>query len=461
MIVTVYLNHLDDVLPFTIKVGDGNQSIKWLSQVIQSRIKQDNILRNEHKDDGVVVTGIRNSSRELINPVDCIYEHSDPTGMTVYVDITKELPSDQWANPITNEWQEAAFLRNDMHIKWNTEMEKWRDAYAPAKISKVDGASNGTKSLSSNFIQIGEEFTSADIKVAFDLDWSTIVWNCLNPKQLSDTSQFKLLQSTFHENYSVIYDLFNHYCGFGKVGERYGMSNIEFKHLVHLARIMNTVDNSQIIDDIFSKVTEISTKQSVSTLISSDSKALGTNSNFHPLLSRAEFVQAIVALAIYRDPESPTYGADTTELLTAKFTVYRDTLLRKYTLYNSNDPLVKQTSRDYFHQVKNTFKGWCSHHPALGLFMTLKDLIKLLLTSGIIEPEQQELLISKVLATQLNTKNSTWELEEVVFTEFLEIISQTATETIVITGIDNMSHGKKLRLAYNSLIDLEKSNLKK
>jgi hypothetical protein len=67
-----------------------------------------------------------------------------------------------------------------------------------------------------------------------------------------------------------------------------------------------------------------------------------------------------------------------------------------------------------------------------------------------------------MLATQLNTKGTSWELEEVVFTEFLEIISQTATETVVINGVDNMSHGKKLRLAYNSLIDLDKtSNVKK
>jgi len=461
MIVTVFLNGLNDIPSFTIKVGDGNQTIKWLAQVVQYRIKQDNILRNEHKDDGVVVIGIRNSSRELINPVDCIYEHAEPTGMTVYVDITTQLPSDEWSNPITNEWQEAAYLRNEVHMKWNTEIEQWRETYAPGKVSKEQGNSN-ISSLSSNFIQIGEEFTSADIKVAFDLDWKTIVWNILSPKQLSDISQFKLLQSTFHENYSVIYDLFNHYCGFGKVGERYGMSNIEFKHLVHLARIINAVDNSPILDEIFNKVTESTTKQSVSTLISSDAKSTGASSSMCSLLSRAELLQALVALSVHSDPESTTYGVAAKELITGKLTMYRDSLLKKYTLYNSNDPLVKQTSRDYFHLVKNTFKGWCSHHPYLGIFMTVKDLIKLLLTAGIIEPEQQELLVSKMLATQLNTKGTSWELEEVVFTEFLEIISQTATETVVINGVDNMSHGKKLRLAYNSLIDLDKtSNVKK
>lgn len=81
MIVNVLLNNQ---FLTKVSVGKGHQSIKWLSFVIQQRIKEMNLLRHIHD---CLVISIKNTQDELINPIDLIYEHQIDGNVTVVIEV--------------------------------------------------------------------------------------------------------------------------------------------------------------------------------------------------------------------------------------------------------------------------------------------------------------------------------------------------------------------------------------
>jgi len=64
----------------------------------------------------------------------------------------------------------------------------------------------------SNFIQIGFDFTESGIDYAFDLDWSVMKWDWLQPSELLKNQ----LGDVLKQNYTSLCNLFAHYCGVGQ-----------------------------------------------------------------------------------------------------------------------------------------------------------------------------------------------------------------------------------------------------
>jgi hypothetical protein len=114
--------------------------------------------------------------------------------------------------------------------------------------------------------------------MAFEIDWQPIKWGYTS-KDFTDSEKNEIFH-IIHNKYSVICNIFTHYCGPAKgvffiflfnyifyliyinlffnlinfnfllVGERFGLSLVEFKHLAHFGRIVSCLSSNEIIGKI-------------------------------------------------------------------------------------------------------------------------------------------------------------------------------------------------------------------
>ena len=202
-----------------ISCGNGRQNFKWLASVVQARIKQYGVLKHRFEKDTYIITEIRNTSGQLLNPADLLCEHAPSGNLEVTAVIATSFPVDEWENPEMGDWMRSAFVKSDIGVNWVTEIEAWRDSLTKMKASsKGEGGQDANIMLhraqpqSSNFIQIGFDFTETDINSAFDLDWSIMKWDWLQPSELLKNQLGDVLKT----NYALICNIFAHYCGVGQ-----------------------------------------------------------------------------------------------------------------------------------------------------------------------------------------------------------------------------------------------------
>lgn len=204
----------------TVKIscGNGRQSVRWLGSVVQSRIKQYGVLKNRFEDDNYIVTEIRNTDGHLLNPADLLCEHSDSGTLSVTAIVATSFPVDEWEIPELGDWMRNAHVKSTVGMQWVTEIEAWRDSLKTMKQKKnTDGHESNillhrAQPPSSNLVQIGHNFTESDIDSAFDLDWSVMKWDWLQPTELQKNQIGDVLKS----NYAVVCNFFAHYCGVGQ-----------------------------------------------------------------------------------------------------------------------------------------------------------------------------------------------------------------------------------------------------
>ena len=441
-----------------IKVGDGRQNFKWLAQTVQSRIKEFNILREEYQDEGIIITCIKNINNELINPIDCIYEHvnidndnnNDVIIFNIKAEIATKYDADQWGLPIINDWQSSAYLRTQHGITWNNEMTAFRDNF------HNNDNNNEYRSVGySNLVQIGEALSESELLMAYQLDWNQMKFTWID--DILTEGQRILLHDILQNNYYIIYNIFLQYCGIAKVGQRYGLSLIEFRHILHIARIYNVLENSDKVDEIFFKISGESTDSNgnSNTLIHSGSKSsLNAKSMADNwiLMSRQEFAQALVLIAIEKkeQEQSISEGVDTF-LNGPVLDLLR--FLKTYTIYKDNDSAdILEMIKNFNHLVKMVYMSWATFHPVRGAYLMLDDLIKLLIASGVIIPDQQTILINKYLETQANPTIQ-WELQEVTFCEFLEVVSKLAIHTMA--NETALTNPKRIRLTLHQISEVQ------
>lgn len=151
------------------------------------------------------------------------------------------------------------------------------------------GGSAGGAGASNRFIKVGFDFSDADVELAFNLDWQIMSWSWLQGFQpftaamkrrptTTEGEETPLVppQSafppiTFNEvvknklgdviksNYALICNVFAHFAGVAKVGQRFGMTVEEFGHFVHFMRIYDWKKSSAssigqlIVDALISK----------------------------------------------------------------------------------------------------------------------------------------------------------------------------------------------------------------
>jgi hypothetical protein len=205
-----------------ISCGDGKQSFKWLASVIPSRIKQFKLLRSDFEEDNYLVTEIRNANNELLNPNDRIFEHFGPEELVVNAVIVSTFPVDEWNNPEIVDWMKVAYIKSKIGLNWSNEIDAWRNTLSSNKNDKKHNTSSNVvlsprmQRKTSNFIKIGFDFTERDIEYAFDLDWGNIKLYWLKPSD----HELNLIGDCLKSNYSLICNIFAHYCGSGQ-GKKY------------------------------------------------------------------------------------------------------------------------------------------------------------------------------------------------------------------------------------------------
>lgn len=204
-----------------ISCGDGKQTFQWLASAVQERLKIFNTLRRELETDQFIVTEIRNTSDELINPKDRLYEHAGQAGLTVHATVETSFPVDDWENPVMNEWMEASYVASQAGQHWAKEIAVWRENLEQLKSSTPKGASVNLNTTllakkiqpqTSRLVKIGFDFTEADVEVAFNLDWQGLQWSWASLKD----SQKSRIGDTLRKSYSLVCSLFNHFAGEGK-----------------------------------------------------------------------------------------------------------------------------------------------------------------------------------------------------------------------------------------------------
>jgi hypothetical protein len=211
-------------------------------------------LRQNHREDAFIVTGIRNDEGVLLNPADYIYEHAIGKILKVNVETAHALDSDEWGNPIYSNWMAGAYAVSKAGAIWNEEVAIWRERIRSQPLGDDEDDFDGLGGFghtSSGVLQIGDDFSDEDIERAFQLDWKQTKWPWLEAKP-ADTDMH-VLKLTVRDNYRILCKIFTHFCGSGQVGQRYGLSVREFGHILHICKYfdMNNIDDRFAIEDIY------------------------------------------------------------------------------------------------------------------------------------------------------------------------------------------------------------------
>lgn len=212
MIVTVNISDKS----FSVSVDEGRQTFKWLAGVIASRAKASQILRQDYEDDAFIVSGIKNVNGELIDPVDMIMEHSVGDSVVVTADIMSSFESDEWGNPIRGDWMTAGYVRSDSGKIWTDEMTAWRERLEKPSIAPVGSDVEVpifSPRIKSSLVQIGEEFSLAEVESAFSLDAQLMSWTWA---ERMPPATLQSITDILRDNYALICNIFLHYCGVGK-----------------------------------------------------------------------------------------------------------------------------------------------------------------------------------------------------------------------------------------------------
>ncbi len=239
MLVNVLVN--ERVLP--VSVQNGQQTFRWLAMVVQDRLKKE---KNpfEKEAEKCLIQGFYNEGGELIDPRQKINEHAEWVNCTWQVNATtaEKFPADEWGNPIYSDWRAAAYLNSDNGFSWALEMDQWRQQVSSLQ---PEGSDTEAPVVDSNLIQIGEQ---PEAEVAFNLDWSMMKWRWLELDFTTDKKttfpnmdkEIECIKQVLASRYELILVVFQHYCGTGEIGQRYGMSSLEFSHLLRLCGLVTT-----------------------------------------------------------------------------------------------------------------------------------------------------------------------------------------------------------------------------
>jgi hypothetical protein len=301
----------------SISCANGQQSFQWLASVVQERLKENKLLRTSMDPESYIVTEIRNTENELINPKDKIYEHATPAGLSVRATISQTFPTDDWENPVFNDWMQVAYLHSASNQNWAKEMESWRQNLEKIKKDSSDifGLSNdaaknvdinatllASKAVphSARLIKIGFDFTEADVELAFNLDWQIMSWKWL-PTPLMELQKNKL-GDVIKSSYSLICNIFAHYAGIGKVGQRFGMSVEELGHFLHFMKLFDWKADEELIESFvertFPDKNSNGTESNRSSKADLKAKGSGKYSDNWLLITRAHFTEILTYIAL-------------------------------------------------------------------------------------------------------------------------------------------------------------------
>jgi hypothetical protein len=448
--VSVNVNNGGRIIPIKIKCGDGTQSFKWLATVIESRIKQYNLLRASFEKEQFIVSELKNVDGELLNPLDQIYEHAIGPSLQIEAVVSKEYPLDEWENPNMSSWMKGAYLNSEDGLRYANEIEAWRESVNNQK-STNRNMQNARPTTS--FIKIGYDFSEADIQSAFELDWQSMKWPWLENASESHKNQIGRVLS---QRYGMVCNVFAHYCGIGQIGQRYGLSINEFGHLLHSLHICNFRTSEELTEEIYYKTGHVGSMLGRASSSSSSRKEDLPSSTQYPLMTRAHLAEALIFIAMEQVAlEESTTG----QLIEAFFLGPLESLWSKittsYLLYTSRDPAIKSTTMSYHQLLKRSFNARASPDPKFGPRLPLGDFIDMMIQSGLVDRAEEQMCLRVFQDVHFNPSPDR-ELSDVVFCEFLEAASRLACTAI--NHNDDLEFVKRIRLGFEMLVELNPVN---
>lgn len=206
-----------------IEVGEGQQNVKWLSQVVSARIVQLRLLRSTFEEEKQLIIAITDSDGSVLDPNATLEDVIEDDGV-VRANVTDEINSDSHGNPVLPVWRQEAFIHSGPGKVFARGHEAWRRNPSRMRTATTPGEA-GQDSL----IFIGE-LSDADVSAALELDWSMIdwTWTVVDP-----TNDFLFrLKDALQAHYGVVCRLFAFCAGSGRPGERYGITLADFRHLL-------------------------------------------------------------------------------------------------------------------------------------------------------------------------------------------------------------------------------------
>ena len=405
-----------------LSVGDGTQSFKWLALAVQTRMKQEKIARRRNGPDDVLVIGISNERGDLLDPGDKIFEHTiNPEGIAVTIELAPSLANDEHGDPLLTDWYAAAYVKSTSGSKWHDEITAWRD-----RLTKIREDNRALDIPSHSLLHIGE-FSATDAIKAFELDWARIDLEKIGIGK--GDFRRKAIHDLLRESYHIICNFFQHFVSTGRVGDKYGLSVVEFGHILHYLRVHNYRSSKDRVVDIFYGVVVGET----------------------PLMSRPNLVEGLIKFCILEYPDK-SLPEEALSLIHGAMGEYWTQLNSNYIAYTSyGDEMLKQAMLQYYHPMKEAFSLWSDKSSKFGPSLKISDFTEMLCTSGLTDATNDQACLNAFLQSQLNPTLA-WELDELVFIEFFEALARVAIQIIDTAGF---SDAQKVRQVFNVISDLQ------
>ena len=112
---------------------------------------------------------------------------------------------------------------------------------------------------------------------------------------------------------------------------------------------------------------------------------------------------------------------------------------------------------EYYQLLKHAFQLRASTDSKYGPRLTVSAFITMLHDAGMLEPEQENLCVAGFLEAQLHPA-VIWELEDLVFCEFLEALARVAMQVIEKYKGSTFTDAKRVRMAFNFLSELQQDS---
>lgn len=424
MIINVHVK--DKVLE--ISLGDGDQTFRWLGLVVNARLKSSGILKKTFEEECRTVQGFTNEEGNTIDPTKRISSMVDDKA-NIYAQVTETLKSDEFGNPILTNWMISAYVHSDLGVQYYSAMEAYRERKQHDEDVEVV--------TSSSLLYVGD-FSLEDITSAFELDWRQLNWEWLG---ISDSDfEYHDLKTILCQNYGLVCRIFSHYCGVGKVGESYGMNQVEFSHLIHTTGAFHWKTNGKKIEDIFSSVV----------MGDESGENESKNSSSVELMSRCDLVYALVKVALRntKDQSENLIKAVKT-FFTGQLNNAWEKELSRYYSHNS-DSFLQKTLEQYSDYAKNVFKQYASRAKSCDV-INVVDFKNVFVTMATVRANDDE-VINKAF---LSAMPSNSEFDELCVAEFFEAICHLAVAVVPDLATDKITNIQKIRMLYQSIADFE------
>jgi len=439
-----------------VSTGDGRQNFKWLASVVSERLRKVISTKLKVGDSGVVVVGFTDIHGDEIHPIDMIFEYvpQDANTASFIAKTVEQMPDDEYGNPIFSEFQEIAYVTRDETKRYYRELELWK--HQTDKNIDYPEDKDG-RAPSATLVYVGQ-LTQQDLDAAYELDWQRMNWFWFG--ESATDRIMAVLKEIYKSNYSMICQVFSHYCGDGRAQQYYGMSHREFAHLLRVSSIYKLIDPTvqSNIESIFNQ-----------TLIEHDSVSPGyhdgkVDQSCQALLTRSELMEALARVSVdLCDKQGGKVTDRLKSILEINIAEMWHRVQKTYVTHCSTDPLMMRTVIEHFPVLSEIYKSYATKHKQLGPGMSLSSFTRLLMDSGV-APSALSSIAEEICArvfssvqTDISTEGGGSQSRpssevggklsnlqsELVFAEFIEGIIRVA---IMVTEMENQgSKGEEKR----------------